>query len=58
MMMVTKFDLHEEEQQRWLSSDPMLFHRPISPFVFPSFTRLSFASQFSHEEERGGEIPQ
>ena len=57
MMMVTKFDLHEEEQERWLN-DPMLFHRPISPFVFPSFTRLSFASQFSHEEERGGEIPQ
>ena len=57
MMMVTRFDLHEEEQGRWMN-DPMLFHRPISPFVFPSFTRLSFASQFSHEEERGGEIPQ
>ena len=56
MMMGAKFDQHEEEQGRWLD-DQMLFHRPISPFVFASFTRLSFASQFSHEEERG-EIPQ
>ena len=49
---MTEFDRLLEEQRRWLS-DPMLFPSLDHPFVFPSFTRLSFASQFSHEEQGG-----